>query len=172
MSICYSCGTQMPFSYSTYQCNVCRQTEIMSRQMNQQAKDANRRYEMEQSRQAMQRALDEYNQAYAETQAYREPTYNPTHHVTYTPDPPPTPEDIRKAKELKALDFLLIVLLILFPFAALALLLPLLWMITSGWTTFFSFIITFAAVPFVWLRLGQAYNTWTMVNVKYLMHIR
>ena len=154
----------MTFSYSTYQCNVCRQTEILSRQMNQQAKDANRRHEMEQSRQAMQRAMDEYNQAYAETQAYRAPYQSTYQNTQYTPPEPVSPEDRRMhyalTRKLKILEILF--------WSCPIIVLPLLWIITSGWFTVFAFLVS----PVAWIGLGKWLEFWRMSNAYYLYSIR
>ena len=133
--ICYSCGTEMPRSYSTYQCNVCRQTAMMAKAFDKQNK-----------------LLEQQNRI-AQQQSFIQPHYYPTEPYEWTssyeriPQPPPTAAEIEEAKQTKRLNKLMEVLLWTSPLTVL----PLLWMITSGWTTFFAFVL----FPFAFIGFGK-----------------
>lgn len=150
---CYTCGTVYEGGFSMFTCNVCQQTKAITAAMKAQA-DAIRPPKY-------QTPVDMFPpQTYYG--GYSAPVYHEP--VEYIPPEPPTAEEVRKAKEIRFINLILSTLLILFPFVAPVIL----WMLTSGWVTFFTFI----AVPFAFIRLGQMHHTWKLMNATYLYHIR
>jgi len=150
---CYSCGTVFEGGFSLITCSICQQTKSITAAMKAQA-DAMRPPKY-------QTPTDMFS-----SQTYYSGYIDPTYYepVEYIPPEPPTAEEISRAKEIKFINFILSTLLILFPFVAF----PILWILTSGWITFFSFV----AVPFAFIRLGQMHHTWKMMNAQYLYVIR
>jgi hypothetical protein len=153
--ICYSCGTEMPRSYSTYQCNVCRQAAIMAKAFDKQNKL------LEQQNRIAQQSLYAPN---------IQPHYYPTEPYEWTdsyeriPQSPPTAAEIEESKRTKRLNKLMEVLLWTSPLTVL----PLLWIITSGWITFFAFV----SFPFAFIGFGQWHHYWKMCNADYLYNDR
>jgi hypothetical protein len=151
--ICYSCGTEMPRSYSTYQCNVCRQTAMMAKAFDKQNK-----------------LLEQQNRI-AQQQSFIQPHYYPTEPYEWSktygdgpPSPPPSADEIAKSKEIKLLNKLMEVLLWTSPLTVL----PIIWLITSGWVTFFLFIL----FPFAFIGFGKWHHYWKMCNADYLYNDR
>ena len=143
----------MPRSYSTFQCNVCRQTAIMSKAFNRQNK-----------------LLEQQNRI-AQQPSFVQPHYYPTEPYEWSntyekspPLPPPTADEVAEAKRVKRLNKLMKVLLWTSPLTVL----PLLWLITSGWITFFAFVL----FPFAFIGFGKWHHYWTMCNVDYLYNDR
>lgn len=147
-SICYGCGAEMEYSYSSFRCNVCRQTEIMAKAFERQ-----------------NRLLERQNMIMQQPSVIQphyypiEPTDWSTSHES-TRSLPPSADDIAKSKEIKRLNKLMQFLLWTSPLTVL----PILWLITSGWVTFFSFIL----FPFAFIKFGQWHHFWTHCNADYL----
>jgi hypothetical protein len=153
--ICYSCGTEMPRSYSTYQCNVCRQTAIMAKAFDKQNKL------LEQQNRIAQQSLYNPN---IQPHYYPTETYDWSTSYKGIPQPPASAAEIEEAKKTKRLNKLMEVLLWTSPLTVL----PLLWLITSGWVTFFAFVL----FPFAFVGFGKWHHYWKMSNADHLFNNR
>jgi hypothetical protein len=143
--ICYGCGAEMEYSYSSFRCNVCRQTEIMARAMKKQAEIS--------SRQSLSVYLAP--PMYAPSPSDDNWRYEPSSEYVE-----PSPEEKATQKEIKRIDKLFSLGVDLSIFVAWGII----WMITSGWVTFFSFIAA-GALPYY---LETKHRAWRWKNAKYL----
>ena len=144
-SRCWECNNMFPsFGYQTL-CSACYQTRKIMNSMNDKPKVI-------------------YKES-KQTQVSSEPLF------IYRPDPnepwaeyiPPTEEELQKKKEIKRLNTLYslgVDLSILVVWA-------LVWMLTSGWVTFFGFI----AAIYVPFYLNEKHQAWKINNSKYLYQI-
>ena len=148
-SRCWDCNNM--FESNGYQtvCSVCKQTRVLKDMMEEQAK-----------------------QKSTPKRRKRIPYMANAPYVVYRPDPnepwypeyiPPTPEEQQKKKEIKRLNLLFSIAVDL----SLPILWIILWMITSGWITFFSFI----AAIYVPVYLSNKQFYWQSKNAKYLYQI-
>ena len=156
---CYSCGTVFEGGFSMFTCSVCQQTKAITNAMKKQAELAHKQQ------------TNSYPFLDTDFTMPRSGGYYPTYtdnttweRVEYTPPPPLPPEVIEKGKQLRFLDSLLDVLFWSSPLWVL----PLLWLITSGWFTFFSFV----AFPFAFIGAGKYHHYWKRCNAYYLYTIR
>lgn len=140
--ICYSCGTEMPRSYSTYQCNVCRQTDIMAKAFDKQNK-------------LLERQSPVYSASPIYVPSNNDWRYEPS--VEYIE---PSPEERAIQKEIKRLNKLFT----LGVDSSILVIWGIIWMITSGWFTFFGFI----AAIYIPFYLNEKHHHWQVKNAKYL----
>lgn len=142
---CFSCGVVFDAGFAIY-CNVCTQTKTISREMKKQAK-----------------LHTQPPPVYYQPQPIYAPVYTRPEPVVWSENTnyvPLTKEQLQKRKEYRLISSFLMLLIILFPFAACAFF----WVITSGWLTFFSFL----AVPFIVKYLVTKHWHWQVKNAKYL----
>lgn len=137
---CFGCGVEFDSGYSIY-CNVCHQTRAVTRAMEKQA--------------------DRYEQDYPEpARPVIYTRFTEEDKANFSGYTPPTFEENRKIREVRNLDLLFKTFIILFPIVSFIVL----WMFTSGWFTFFSFI----AVLFVTKYLATNHWYWQVNNFDYL----
>lgn len=140
---CLTCGTIFEDSISLFTCATCKQTKAITKLMKEQAEDERQRqYNIIQQQPAP---------------IYTRGSYYPGEPRTYVP---PTPEEARLRKKFRRIDSLLKLLLGIFPFAAAFIL----WIITSGWVTFFAFI----SIPFMFKILFDQHWYWQVKHSEYL----
>ena len=144
-SRCWECNNMFPsFGYQTL-CSACYQTRKIMNSINNEPKVIYRESK--------------------QTQVPSQPLF------IYRPDPnepwpeyiPPTPKEEKKKKEILRLDKLFSLLVIL----SIPIIWAVLWVITSGWVTFFGFI----AALYTPFYLHKKHHFWQIKNAKYLYQI-
>jgi hypothetical protein len=142
--ICYGCGAEMEYSYSSFRCNVCRQTAIMAKAFDRQNK-----------------LLEQQLPVYSAPPIYVPvPSDDAWRYEPRSEYIEPSPEEKATQKEIKRIDKLFSLGVDLSIFVAWGII----WMITSGWVTFFSFIAA-CALPYY---LETKHRAWRWKNAKYL----
>ena len=142
--ICYGCGAEMEYSYSSFRCNVCRQTAIMAKAFDRQNK-----------------LLEQQLPVYSAPPIYVPvPSDDAWRYEPRSEYIEPSPEEKATQKEIKRIDKLFSLGVDLSIFVAWGII----WMITSGWVTFFSFIAA-GALPYY---LETKHRAWRWKNAKYL----
>ncbi len=141
---CFTCGTVFEAAFYHNKCNVCQQTEAIKKAMDIQVKPA-------------------YQENYNYIPKAR-PIYN---YVVDTKDwpeyTPPSAEELEKKKEIKRINTLLTIAVVL----SLPVAWVILWMTTFGWFTFCSFI----AASYIPFYLYNKHWHWQVKNAKYLFQI-
>ena len=144
---CLSCGTVFEDTFAFITCSTCQQTKAITRAMENQ------------SRRQSSNSYSDIGIISPQTLSggyYSQPSTT-LDHIVYDP---PTPEELEKKKEIKRLNSLYSIgvdLSILVVWA-------LVWMLTSGWVTFFGFI----AAIYVPFYLNEKHQAWKINNSKYL----
>lgn len=143
---CWSCGTIFTNDFGWVKCNVCLQAERLATQSDQPKLTI--------------------------IQATPPPPSPPPLYTWVTEEErrifnenyvPPSPEDILEKKRIERLDRLFA----LGVYSSILFMWAILWLITSGWVTLFSFI----AALFVPFYLNQKHFYWQIKNAKYLYQI-
>lgn len=145
---CWTCGTSFETGFYVTKCNVCKQSEIISRSMEKKTRVA-----------VQQEQPLQYTRASAPIYTwFTEEDRNKKYNII-----PPDPIELEKSENLKRLDKIYTYLLWASPLYVL----PILWFITSGWLTLFSFL----AFPFAFVGIGKYHHYWRMSNAYYLYTI-
>lgn len=147
---CLSCGTVFEDTFSFITCSTCQQTKAITRAMESQSR--------------RQRSNSYSDIGIISPQTLSGGYYSqPSTTWDNTVYDPPTPEELAKKKEIKRLDWLYSMSVD----SSLPIAWVIIWMLTSGWVTFFGFIAAIA-LPFY---LETKHRTWRWKNAKYLYQI-
>ncbi len=143
---CISCGLVFPSGFYANHCNSCLQTRAITQDIENQARA---------SRQQQHNYYQDTPNRQKAPVIYA--TFDRSQCLPYVP---PSPEYRKTQKHLRNINLFYKILLVLFPLLAWALL----WVSTSGWVTFFSFV----TVPFALKYLVTKHWYWQVKNAKYL----